>query len=727
MFDRKRLGLFLAVSVALATPALAQIKRLPTEENQIVLQGPGWQLTFDGERGGELSKVLLWDGRKWYRVNSSFAFKSLDTLPALSFASTKDSYYSGKWDVFYSNEGRKCKFEMLKETPTEVHFKVTNYPTVMENGQVGPLAVTYTWHVYEPGVVFCDFDVELPKDKTFELAWSMMGMHVEDYVFKEKHAGMTDKFVWNWGRLDETTDRGRWQPVLCSSPGALPLDVDLPRDQSASVYTGKWTPYGSATFNLDHQPATSYTNSMEVVFENAKPLVGEDLANFGSHFKFRQSGLSPPPTSWGSDRNPPTFSFEWNLWNGESMDLVGPVSYHNRFGMAFTGMRVTGSPQAPLPLRNRLQGAGIYHWVNAGKSGSAWYPTDQEIAAMAAQGADVLVLGDGWRKGPADYAPADEAQFKRTVAAAHQNRLRVGVSMRADDYPLLEKDTSWFSNYLEKDRDGLYVERAGFLSSPSNPNAYPVQIKDEGVTALGSSENHIDAYAHFLWTKKLRALVGDNGFLIGRTAPEVPTRIALAYFDCYAPDDTDLYTNPDMATYRRFHTGNGCAQLAGIGRTSRGARPLAFAAAYGDSPQVMLGAGENDPPDPADRANNSFAPLWKIWRSADVASATAYNTLSTATKVFKFDSAGTQGTLYRISKDELMLVVANLGPTADTAVELNFKELNIPEGDFAGKVVRIDATGETSEDAQPAVVKGGKFKTGELGRFGIAAFHLKRQ
>ena len=94
----------------------------------------------------------------------------------------------------------------------------------------------------------------------------------------------------------------------------------------------------------------------------------------------------------GSDRNPPTFSFEWNLWNGETIDITGPLKYRNRFGLGFTTMRTTGNPKAPTPLKNRLQGARIYHWVNAGTSGTEWYPTDQIIARMASLGADVLIL-----------------------------------------------------------------------------------------------------------------------------------------------------------------------------------------------------------------------------------------------------------------------------------------------------------------------------------------------
>ena len=720
----KRLLPFFLMLLAGATPAPAQVKKELTKENELVISTPVWKMVFAGERGGELNKVMLFDGDRWYQVNSTFAFKSLDTLPALSFTSTKDSYYSGKWDVYYANEGRNCKFEVLKELPGEIHFKVSNRPRVMENGKVGPWVVTYTWHVYEVGVVFCDFEISLPtKEDTFELAWSLLGMHVEDYMFKEKHQGKTAKFMWNWGMLDKTTDRGRWQPPVMSSTEAQPLDIDFSRNTQPELLG--FVPYGSAAFNLDHLPDTSFTNAMEVVWEDAKPMVGTDLTQFGTHFKYRQSGLSPPPTWMGSDRNPPTFSFEWNLYHGPNVELVGPFSYRNRFGMGFTTQRTTGNPDAHPVMKNRLQGARIFHWMNAGKSGAAWYPSAADVDKMAAGGANVLILGEPWRTSPT-YKPTDADALKRTVDACHSRDMRVALTMRGEDYPILERDTSWFTDYLRPESDGLYVIHPGFLYSPTNPNAYPVKIAGEEIAALGSSKTHTDAYANFLWSKKLRRLVGANGFLIGETDPLIPTRIGLAYFDAYAPDIGGLSGTLDRSVYARFHTGNGCTPRAALGRLSRGGRPRAFAAAYGDAPIVTLGAGPGEPTDPADPQNAAFANLWKIYRAADLERASRHDTVSQADKVYKLDTANCSGTLYRISEDEMMLVLANLGPSTNAAVTLDFKKLNMPAGDFAARVMKISPGDEYSEPA-PITVTNGVFQTGEMSRFEVAAYHMKRK
>ena len=726
-FDRAqglRLTPVLVALLLAAGLASAQVQKEFTKENELVISTPVWKMVFNGERGGELNKVMVFDGDKWYRINSTFAFKSLDTLPALSFTSTKDSYYSGKWDVYYANEGRKCKFEILKELPGEIHFKVSNRPRVMENGKVGPWVVTYTWHVYEVGVVFCDFEISLPtKDDTFELAWSLMGMHVEDYMFKEKHQGRTAKFSWNWGMLDRTTDRGRWQPPVMSSTEAQPLDIDFSRNTQPELLG--FVPYGSAAFNLDHWPDTSFTNAMEIVWEDARPLVGKNLAHFGTHFKYRQPGLRPPPTWMGSDRNPPTFSFEWNLYHGPNVEMVGPYTYRNRFGMGFTTQRTTGNPRAHPVMKNRLQGARIFHWINAGKSGPAWHPSAADVDKMAAAGANVLILGEGWRK-PNTYEPASPDDLKRVVDACHANEMRVALTMRGEDYYVLERDTSWFTDYLRQDSDGLYVVHPGFLYSPTNPNAYPVKIKGEDVAALGPSKTHSDGYAHFLWTKKLRRLVGPNGFLIGDPDPLIPTRIGMAYFDAYAPDITKLSGTLDRSVYVRFHTGNGCTPKAALGRWSRGARPRAFAAAYGDSPLVLLGAKAGDPTDPADAQNAAFVNLWKIYRAADIERATRHDTVSQADKVYKLDTGNMRGTLFRVSADEMLLVLANLGPTTSANVTLDFKKLNMSPGTFIAKVMKIDPRDQFSEP-DPITIQNGEFKTGDLARFEIAAYHLKRQ
>ena len=725
MVPFKRTALVLLLALTPASPLFAQIKKETTPDNLFILSTPMWKMTFNGERGGELNKVELFDGAKFYRVNSTFAFKSLDTIPALSFASTRDSYYSGKWDVFYANEARGCKFEVLKEAPGEIHFKVSGKPRVMENGKVGPWVVTYTWHVYEVGVVFCDFEISLPtKDDTFELAWSLMGMHVEDYAFKEMHQGKAAKFTWNWALLDQTTDKGRWQKPVMSAQEAQPLDIDFGRGGEPDLLN-QWIPYGSATFNLDHDPATSFTNAMEIVWEDAKPLITTDLANFGTHFKFRQSGLSPPPTWMGSDRNPPTFSFEWNLYHGPNVDLVGPIDYKNRFGLGFTTPRVTGNPSAHPVLKNRVQAARIYHWINAGKSGAAWYPSNEDVDKMAQAGANVLILGNGWRK-PNTYESASADDLKRVAAACRAKGFRVALAMRGEDYPMLERDTAWFTDALRKDVDGLYVVHPGFLYSPTNPNAYPVKIAGEEIAALGSGKNHIDAWANFLWSKKLRNLVGPNGFLVGETDPLGPTRIALAYFDAYAPAIGILASTPDSAVPARYRTGNGCAPRASNVRNDRGNRAFAFSAAYGDSPQVMLGEKPGDPTDPADPVNLAFANLWKIYRVANIESAAAYNTVSTAAKVFKLDTSNLCGTLYRVGEDEMLLVFANIGPTTNAKVQVDFAKLGMKPGAFAGKVMRVSSRNEWSEDGTVSA-RDGAFETGEMGRFDVAAFHLKRQ
>ena len=118
--------------------------------------------------------------------------------------------------------------------------------------------------------------------------------------------------------------------------------------------------------------------------------------------------------------------------------------------------------------------------------------------------------------------------------------------------------------------------------------------------------------------------------------------------------------------------------------------------------------------------------LWKIYRSADIESATAHNTVSQADKVYRLDTGSLRGTLYRISADEMMLVFANLGPSTNAKVTLDFKKLRMPPGTFAAKVMKISSRNKYSEPA-PITVSGGTFQTGDLTRFEVAAFHMKRE
>ncbi len=140
----------------------------------------------------------------------------------------------------------------------------------------------------------------------------------------------------------------------------------------------------------------------------------------------------------------------------------------------------------------------------------------------------------------------------------------------------------------------------------------------------------------------------------------------------------------------------------------------------------LLGEKPGDPTDPSDPANQGFGNLWKIYRVANLEDAAAYNTVSTAAKVFKLDTANLCGTLYRVSDDEMLLVLANIGPTTTGKVQLDFAKLGMKPGAFAGKAMRVDAAGEWSEK-DSVTAANGAFDTGEMGRFDVAAFHLKRQ
>ena len=103
----------------------------------------------------------------------------------------------------------------------------------------------------------------------------------------------------------------------------------------------------------------------------------------------------------------------------------------------------------------------------------AWYPRDRDIDVMAAKGANVLLLHTGWMDAGGEgagwegnYVVADREELSRVVARAHSAGMRVGLYIRGLEYYALDRDTRWFTDFLTRDFDGVYVDWSSFLSQP---------------------------------------------------------------------------------------------------------------------------------------------------------------------------------------------------------------------------------------------------------------------
>ena len=337
----------------------------------------------------------------------------------------------------------------------------------------------------------------------------------------------------------------------------------------------------------------SFTNELEAFVED-----GHAIAGGGTAF----------------NADPSNGRFRWDLASGKPLPVDRSFHAQNRVALAFGRSR----PQTTLT------GHRTYHWVGldpARESSKAWYPTNDEIDRMAAQGATVLVLHTSWMaqggsngSPAADYrTPRDEAELRRTIAHAHDRGLRVGLYLRGvERYAAL---TGFFEKYLERDRDGLYVDWLGphATSFHESTLAAATALGDVHATTDGS---RLPARDSFLFMKDLRNRVGPSGFLIGHQGSFRSGILSNLLLDSYlageATSDRSMLTSADEAAYGGMQGAGPCSAWT-VASPAVFTTPDAVAkmAAWGLVPEIPLGI-LGFPNDPAASENAYALPYWRV-------------------------------------------------------------------------------------------------------------------
>ena len=191
------------ILAVLAVAVSAHAMEVTQQGTKLIVTGGAFRYTWDSRRGGELAvveqKAFSPNGwwlagtnprpqPPWQRVNGTFAFKSLDTIPALSFSSLRGAYFSGDWKIAYANADRDGSIKILRQTPDEVVFETNSNPRIVENRREPiPWKVRQIVRVFDSGVILTDLEITLPKGEVYELDWAQMGMFLDDSLLKEPH------------------------------------------------------------------------------------------------------------------------------------------------------------------------------------------------------------------------------------------------------------------------------------------------------------------------------------------------------------------------------------------------------------------------------------------------------------------------------------------------------------------------------------------------------------
>lgn len=496
-------------------------------------------------------------------------------------------------------------------------------------------------------------------------------------------------------------------PAGTSAPGNVAVQFDagdfvrgcpLFRDDNVAKQ-GHGFPSARIAFGAN--PARSFTNEVEVFVEHKRALSGQTL------FERKDRGV-----------------FAWRLGKTAGT-LSGPVEYRNTLALGL-GAAVSGRP------KSNVVGQRVFHWVNW-LDLEHWYPTPEQIDKMAAANATMLILHMEWMKQRgsngkphADYAVArNHEDMVRAIEYAHGKGLRVGLYMRGvEPYALA---SGFFERYCRPEWDGLYVDWNGPTAVSWHESNYApeVPLGDTHFTADGSQ---VPAKAYFQFTRKLREIVGAEGFLIGHQGSFNSGILANACFDAYLPGETGsdrrMFSDIAEAGYKGMLGGSVCMPWTLDLPAYRNAEGAAKMAAWGAYPHLVMGLRDEHTKSltftlEADAPEYAFIlPYWRLLARIDVEKATLFNLPGQNLVSLVSSTPAVQGIVYRTG-DSFLIIIANLGTsTASAELTLNPTALGM-SGEY--HITRIDP-GSGAEYVEG--VFQGSLVTGNLSPWGLAGFHL---
>ena len=660
-----------AILLFICLAARASAVDVTQSGTKLTVTGANFRYTWDTRRGGEMSEFEQrtvptkgwWNEAnpraqrsEWLRVNGSFAWKSLDTIPALSFSTNRGAYYSGEWHIAYANADNKATLNLISKGPGEVVFETLSRPKILENRRSPvPWIVRQTVRVFDSGVVLTDIEIDLPEDELYELDWAQMFVNLDDGLYKEFHPTRSASFSFGWAVTGGTSQQfDRWKGYL-QDLKHLPLDMDVVL--KSTVFTRHPLLFGSAGYEMTHRKGSAKNGWMACSLTDARSLVGTK-EDFGSHFLVRpQSGMSPVPTWEGRMRSNPCFGFGWNLFDGKTRGLNEPLTYRNRLALAATCRKHSSLPGAAADDRNVLIGARIY--------AASKMPAPTDVKNMATDGCDTLILPADWR--------ANGAATAAVVQAAHAAGIRVGATVDATDVKALVTDAMWFTDVFAPGRDGLCVRNASHLVNA--PPAGMFTVSGQPVTFKRDGAWRSDAASFAICMRALRGIVGERGFLIGEPGEIGPDLLSLAEFDLHASDALKPYewNTPAARHDIRYRAGAGFAPILATMNPAW----QALAAMHADTPIIAF------PP-----TDKTHLPHWKRMAKLPPGGVYMSSDLPATEQVFTTTSPEVHGTLYLGASGKGVLLLAAGKPAGNVTVRFARKLTSVLEAD---KPVHIEA------------------------------------
>ena len=636
------------------------------------IEGDAFLITWDASRGGEITEIKQYDGLNWVKINGQTA-DNLNTIPGYMLKDNQGTTY-------YLSNCPDAIFQVIKTTTDEIVIRSESNP-VSADGHRSGWIIRQTFRVFKEGLLFCDLEIVLPEGSDqFNVTYSKLGLTLSSDIAKKKL---------NWGYFRRNDSRlVTWKSVS-----------DRIEEKCMFPYVG--IDYGVGEKSL-------FTNHIAFFVEDWKALAGPKEMS-GSKFALNENS---------------EMSFDWILYDGNSTAIKTPYTYRNRWGIGLGAMRKTSRLNLSASRGNNLIGARYYHTgpgpqgYPAGESPDDWpwylhpnfwsqpakvkiYPTDEQIDEAAKLGVNVFVLHQSWMRNggsntwpPADYTAQNPDELRKVIDHCHSHGMRFGLYMRGvEAYSLY---MPFFEDYLKYDFDGLYVDWDG-----------PLYVAQNHQSAFKPAETHFDAYAYFRYTKMLRERVGENGFLIGHAWAE-PTILGVAVFDTYLPGEfadqkEHLCDSPEKNIYFSMKTSCGTQMIS---YTAPRDKAIAYSAGLGSALQNERGI------------------LWQILKSIPMDKVWLYDNITENLQVVTSSDPDFYTTVYKVSKDLLLVLTANTGENGSSVLQLDTSALGL-----IGKYSVTEMKGTDLKSFMTrsyGMVENGTINTGLMGKYEIRGYKLER-
>ncbi len=468
----------------------------------------------------------------------------------------------------------------------------------------------------------------------------------------------------------------------------------------------------SSTIQAINSFVRNATEKVDKVFERTiVPLIGFDYGRLGKpsrHIEWMLEGQNSLSADHFNTRTALTWQdgspvVEWEFADKLVSSQERPYQWRNQLGFV---LGQTPKVRQKAPLR-------MYHHLDLYDR----FPTEKQIEKMADEGANALILHEGWRtdmqNGGVPYNPD---AFAQVVEVCHRRDIRIMPYIRGNEPSVREDLANWFNTILKKDYDGLYADYGG-----------PVHYfyKDENYPG-----GRFAFKEHYLKMKELKEqTIGKDGLFVLHTGPFFSGSVLGSIIDGYTAGEGEkgimLSSRRENAYFSESTMGPGALWTAAF-PDYKTKKILPYMANLGQYPHVSLGVQikSSSLAHPSEPGNVTFArPLWKLYGLMDKERNVQFSNDICYPGAIECDSDQTGAAVFGMEDGAQLIVISNFRDTeARYMVSVDFKALGI---DTTGKNCSRMLVGLEGCDIIPCELKD-EFKA-TLPAYGITGYLIYEQ